>query len=356
MSSLELLVCLLLVSLSGFMSASEVALFSLSRFQLRALKERVRPAHRKIKRLLSDPGGLLITILVTNEVINISLSTLITGVVSRNWGRQSQAPRLPHELLGGMPDWALQTVLGTLITAPLVLFMGEITPKAVAAKANQVVAPLAVGPLGWIYDGLKPIRAILKHVVQLVSRSIGRDVNTLQGEGLDRHLLKEEEFIFMVEEGHKEGAIRESELELIKNVFDLDDTRVSEVFTPMSRVHSLSAQTTIKGALSTLRGQHFSRVPVVGANRKQIIGILYLKDLLAARLDQGSLGEEVITLARKPLCVSPSMRLSVLFRKLKERRTHLAVVESVPGEAIGIVTMADVLDALLEDVLKEGRI
>ncbi|MGZ3709912.1 MAG: CNNM domain-containing protein, partial [Bdellovibrionota bacterium] len=79
MSSLELLICALLVAISAFMAASEIALFSLSRFQLRSLKEHFRPSYRMIKDLLSDPGGLLITILVVNEVLNISLSALITS-------------------------------------------------------------------------------------------------------------------------------------------------------------------------------------------------------------------------------------------------------------------------------------
>src|SRR4051812_16521975 len=105
MSPLGLLACLLLICTSAFMSASEVALFSLSRFQLRYLKENFRPVHRKIKRLLSDPGGLLITILVVNEVLNISLSALITEAISESHFK-------PLQQVGFVPEWTLQMLLG----------------------------------------------------------------------------------------------------------------------------------------------------------------------------------------------------------------------------------------------------
>src|SRR4051794_25548026 len=116
------------------MSGSEVALFSLSRFQLRSLKERTRSSHRKIKALLSDPGGLLITILIVNETVNIALSALIAKAVA---GTRFSWFGLQHA-----PQWTIDTMLGILITTPLVLFIGEITPKVFAARANQLVASI----------------------------------------------------------------------------------------------------------------------------------------------------------------------------------------------------------------------
>src|SRR4051812_38587687 len=113
------------------MSGSEIALFSLSRFQIRELKEHFRPAYRKIKKLLGDPGGLLITILVTNELVNISLSTLIAEAISESWrdDRRGGLRSLTGWILPGVPDWIAQALIGTLITAPIVLFLCEITPK-----------------------------------------------------------------------------------------------------------------------------------------------------------------------------------------------------------------------------------
>jgi putative hemolysin len=352
MSSFELLICVALVLVSGFMSASEVALFSLSRFQLRSLKERFRPAHRKMKRLLADPGGLLITTLVFNEMLNIALSTLIAKAVSESWASpDSPFQWIQSRLFGGAPDWAVQAVVGTVITAPIILFLCEITPKVIAARANMMVSALTVGPLTWLYEGSRPIRFVIKRFMSLVSRALGTHSAPVADDG--QPLLREKEFLFMVEEGHREGAIHESEMGLIRNVFELDDTRVEDVYTPISQVYSLPSTMSHKAALTALKAQNYSRVPVTGTNRKQVVGVLYSKDLLFTKLADRDRHDSatVASMMRKPFTVNLDLKLNVLFRRMKQQKTHLAVVESRPGEAIGIVTMDDLLDALFEDIL-----
>src|SRR5690242_16673144 len=121
MTSIEMLACILLVASSAYLSASEIAIFSLSRFQLRYLKDNFRLAHRRIKRLLSDPSGLLVTTLVLTEILNIGLSTLITRSVSQ---QSNDLP--PLFKAANIPDWALETIIGTVITAPIVLIFCEI--------------------------------------------------------------------------------------------------------------------------------------------------------------------------------------------------------------------------------------
>src|SRR6185312_11911278 len=112
MSALELLLIATLIFASACLSASEIALFSLSRFQLRYFRDHARGIHRKIRKLLSDPGGLLITILVLNEVLNVGISTLITRAI---------ASTLP------ISDWVLRAIFGTAISALLVLVFCEVT-------------------------------------------------------------------------------------------------------------------------------------------------------------------------------------------------------------------------------------
>jgi CBS domain containing-hemolysin-like protein len=342
---LELLVCLGLVLVSAFFAASEIALFSLSRFQLRALKERMRSVHRRTRRLLSDPGGLLITILVVNEVVNISLSAIVTAAVAKTHAAS------PVDSSSTFPPWARDTLLGLAITAPIVLFACEITPKVVAARANELIATLTVRPLSVVYDLFKPVRWALRRVVALVARLSGGKPDA---GGSKEAILKESEFLLMVEEGHREGAIHSSELELIKNVFELDDTAASEVLTPLHLVQTLTVNTTMRSALTSTRGSRYSRVPVLSANRKQVLGIVHTKDLLKAKLQPELMSEPVTVVMRKPLVVSPTIRLNALFRKFKQQRTHMAVVQAQDGEPRGVVTMSDVIEALFEDILEEA--
>ena len=335
MTSFELVVCLVLILMSAFLSSSELALFSLSRFDLRSLKDKLRPAaHRNIKRLLADPGGLLITILVLNEIINISLSTLITQSVVKIFPQNN--------------GWILDFIVGILITTPLILVFCEITPKVIGARANQLIAALNSNAMATVYDLTGPVRFVLQGGVSLFSGA-----SRLSGaENQKDTVVKESDFLMMMEEGRKEGAIQQNEFELIKNVFELDDTVVEDVYTPHAQVKALSEVTSLREALILVRNHDFSRIPVHAQNnRRHFIGILYAKDLLRAKLQPELQDMKVSSLIRKPLYVQSSLRLNAVFRKFKQQRTHMAIVQRPNGECLGIITMKDVLDALFDDLI-----
>jgi putative hemolysin len=350
MSPLELIFCLVLVFISGYISSSEIALFSLSRFQLRAIKEHLRPSvYQTVRKLLADPGGMLVTILVLNELVNISLSAIITGSVAS----VEHADPLLETASTLLPSWAIHSLLGTLITAPIVLFFCEITPKVIGAKANQLIASLTAEPLGMLYTAFKPVRTALGWILLKAFRlRSGSHPHRSLAEGANERVVKESDFLLMLEEGHREGSIRENELGLIKKVFELDDTTVMDSLKPLAAVVTIPEQTTVKAALNLIRNQKYSRIPVVNAAKK-VVGILYAKDLLRAKLDPELLPLSISVVMRKPLFVNQQLRLNSLFRKFKRERTHLAVVQSDRGETLGIVTMGDVLDTLFEELLDE---
>jgi putative hemolysin len=198
-----------------------------------------------------------------------------------------------------------------------------------------------------IYNLFRPVRAVLKRVVATVAHWSG-DRNTATADSTQT--LKESDFLLMLEEGQREGAVHASEVELIKNVFEFDDTTVAQVFTPIAQVRSVPITTTIRQALASLRGQRFSRIPVTSKNRRDIIGVLYSKDLSRAKLENNNMEDPVTELMLDPIFVSPTMKLNALFRRFKQQKTHMAVVQKTPGEALGIITMNDVLDVLFEDL------
>jgi len=356
MTSIELLVCLLLMGFSSFLSASELALFSLSRFQLRSMKERIRSGYKKIKKLVSDPAGLLITILVLNEIVNISLSSIVAKVVSRTHQANRDFFLFNYFV---MPDWAWDTILGVLATTPLILVVCDMTPKVIGTRANQLISSLAAGPMSLLYNALKPIRVTLKRVIALASNwaTGNKGPKSSDAEVLGEKLLKESDFMLMVEEGAKEGAIQQSELDLIRNVFDLDDISVAEVFTPLAQVRTLPAKTTLKTALLSIRGLQYSRIPVTSSDRKLVVGVLHAKDLLRARLDPAIMNLTVEALMRKPLIVPPTTPLNQLFRRLKQNKTHMAIVQEGDrlDRTLGIITMHDIVEALFEDLFSEGE-
>ena len=346
MFPLELLICIALIASSATLSASELALFSLSRFQLRGLKEHFRSSHRRIQRLLGDPGGLLVTILVLNEIVNVWLSAIITQGISRT-------PKTFPPFLSHIPLWALDTLLTAIVTTPVILFLCEITPKVIGAKINRLFAVTMAGPLEWIYDLMMPVRVILKYTVLFVAKYIAPTDQPKMTDKDPNRILKESDFLLMIEEGTKDGAIEKSEFELIRNVFELDDTRVNEIFTPMTKVISIPETMRVQESFTSMKGHEYSRIPVTGKNKKEIAGILYAKDLLKSKLHPEQSQLPISNLMRKPIFVSQSLRLNALFRKFKQQKMHMAIVTDSKGLTLGIVTMTDVLDALFEDLLPD---
>lgn len=353
MEPLSTLLVLILIAASGFLNGSEVALFSLSKIQLKTIREKFKASHRKIRKLLGDPAGLLASILIANEVVNVALSSLVSSAVSGShehpWLRA-----LANGPLAGLPEWAIDVILGTVITAPLLLLLCEITPKIVSARVNTLIAPAVATPLGALYQAMTPVRFLIR----TVERTVKKIMPGTRGEGpliSTAAKLREEDFINLVEEAQKEGAIQSTELGLIRNVFDLDDTPVSEIASPLSRVFMLPQTTSIQSALSSMKegasGQRYSRVPVFGKNRQEIVGILYSKDLLVARHEREDPTTPISELMWKPFTVTAHTQLNSLFRKMKRQRIHLAIVTNAQGTPIGIVTMNDVLEAILDELL-----
>lgn len=341
LSPLKALAAAALLLVLAFASSSETAFFSLNRFQLRRIKERYKGPYNRIRTLLARPSRLLIMILLVSELANLAFSSLVTSTLERHLG--AAAPT--------RGEWYAITFLSMLISTPLLLFFGEITPKVIAAKMNRIVAMLNSGPLILLYKVLLPLLWVMDAAIGFVLRS-------LKAEGRDHlsktmSILGEEDFMLLMEEGHREGTVDPSERKLIKNVFEFDDTTVAQVFTPLVQVQSLSVTTTLKGALAAVRAQRYSRIPVTAANRREVVGVLYSKDLLRAKLEPDRMQLTVAEIMRKPLFVHPEMRLNALFRKFKQQRTHMAVVQGPRGETLGIITMSDILDTLFEDLFPD---
>ena len=192
---------------------------------------------------------------------------------------------------------------------------------------------MTAGPLSVLYDLFKPVRFVLSKLVARVAIwttpaapvAASPDGKTGQpateppsdaptdtesdSDSDTPKLLRVSDFLLLLEEGHKEGAVQQTELKLIKNVFELDDTTVAEVFTPLPQVQTLTERTTVRSALNMMRSQKHSRIPVTATAgqpaRRKVVGILYSKDLLRARLEPEQLGQTVESLMRKPLFVEP---------------------------------------------------
>ncbi|MEK7692258.1 MAG: CNNM domain-containing protein [Bdellovibrionota bacterium] len=365
----DLVIIILLCGASAFLSASEIALFSLSRFQLREIKDRQRSVHRKIKALLADPAGLLIAILCANEVANITISSITAELVLAEWEHPDHSWKWLVALMPeGTPVWQLQTLASIIVTTPLILFFAELTPKVIAARINVVLAPIVVEPLGWVYRAMAPFRFLLLRGLSILPGAKKRGPPPFKGphgkippgakprptsshSQSDRSRpLSEEEFLLLLEEGQREGNVQDSEAGMIRNVFALDDRNALDVMIPLKSVVTCKTGTTLAEALASVTRKIHSRIPVRSEDGSNILGVLYAKDLFQAKLNPALMSASVDSIMRTPQFFDQSIRLSQLFRRLKEVRTHLAIIRDAKGLPLGIVTMDDILGTLFEEL------
>lgn len=325
---IELLIFLII--LSGFFSSSESALFSIKTKMHTIPNEDGRGYEKYVRMLLENPAGLIVSILIGNEFVNISASVLMASICIDTFGVEGK--------------W-----ISVLIITPLILLFGELIPKTVAVKYGDRISPFLAPPVYLFYKLVSPVRALLLKISSFMTNIFPK---------VDRmdKLLTEEEIKFIVDIGEKEGVLDPGEKELIYKVFEFGETKVSEIMTPRTDVFSLSYDLSLEKIIEEVSKKKFSRIPIYKNNPDNIIGILHTKDLLVfgfggASAKAGSLKD----LLRPPYFIPKTKKAYDLFNEFNQKRMHMAIVVDEYGGFAGIVTMEDLLEELFGEIRGEGE-
>jgi len=211
----------------------------------------------------------------------------------------------------------------------LILVFGEITPKAIAARYNERVSQI-VAPIIWgMCVVFKPIIVALDFFLNGLLKLL-----KLESQG---QTVSEEEILHMVKTAEEEGSIKAIEKNLIRKVLEFDEIQTGEIITPFTDLIMISAEASVDGAIKEVAKEKHSRMPVYDGEKHNVVGVLYLRDLL---------GEEsthsVTKLMRKPFVVPESKRISDLMREFQSRKEHMALVVDEHGTITGVVTLEDV--------------
>jgi putative hemolysin len=306
-------------------SASEIAVFSLSRVQLRKIKEQSETLFNRLRMLIQDSMGFLITILLFNEVVNIALAAIITSHVVQ-----------PLEL-----GPKLEVLVGVLVTTPIILIFCELTPKILASRVNHLVVKVFSAPVYYVYRFTRPIVGIIRYFLRETPIK-------------EMHHLHEEDFLILAEEHIETGHLHETELELIKNVFEMDDTRIEQLAIPMKRVITIPSSYTLEQAAQILlKDKIYSRIPISGKFKEDIVGVLNTKDLVEVKLNPDLRTENVMTLAKEPYMVASHLTTEAVFRKMKSKKVHVAFVKNSLGRITGMVSLQDILATIIEEAFEE---
>jgi putative hemolysin len=306
-------------------SASEIAIFSLSRVQLRKIKEQSETLFNRLRMLIQDSMGFLLTILLFNEVVNIAIASLITSRVVE-----------PLHL-----EPKTEILVGVLITTPIILVFCELTPKIIASRVNLLIIKVFLSPVYFIYRLTRPLVALIRFSLQETPIK-------------ETHHLHEEDFL-MLAEGHIEtGHLHETELELIKNVFEMDDTRIEQLSLPMKRIITIPSTYTLEQASQVLlKGSIYSRIPISGKFKEDIVGVLNTKDLVELKLHPELKTESVMTLAKEPYVVANHLTTEAVFRKMRAKKVQVAFIKNSLGRITGMVSLQDILATIIEEAFEE---
>jgi putative hemolysin len=319
------------VIVSGFFSASETSLFSLSRFQLRQLKQKNPDKFARVRYLLDRPAALVATVLLGNELANVLISNLLASFY--------ESQRLP-------PIWV--TLFNLITVIPIIMILGEITPKIVAAKANLTVSQLVVTPLWLFYRISFPVRFLIENSVELLTRPVRR-----RQPAKDDH-IREEDIRILLDEGKKKGAIHSLEQDIIENVFEIDDDKVADLATPIADCFTVHQDNTPSEVIDRLKRNFYARVPVLGEQPSQVVGILYAKDLLNF-INRDDQEMKVRSLMKEPLFVEPTMKVEVLFRRFRQLKRHIAIIADKQGQSVAMITMEDILDQMFGELWEDHK-
>lgn len=310
---------------SGLFSAGETAFTSLTVFQIESLKRR-GSGGAIVERLARKPDELIATILIGNNVVNITASVLATQWAIERWG-----------------DWALGAVTGVMTL--VILIFGEVTPKRVAIAHNEAVAS-ALAPLllacTWLF---KPLVVVVNTLSSLFTRLFGKPTK-------DR--LSMDTMVQMMSIAEHLGIIDYAKSSMVKNVFRLGSTTVQAVMTHRIDVFSLDASTTADAACRLASEASYSRIPVFKNDSENIVGIVSIRDAVVEVL--GGRGESRLSdIMVEPLFVLPNKSIGDLFTLFKKRKETFAVVIDEYGGLAGIVTMRDIVEEIVGEIYEGAQ-
>lgn len=368
MTFLLAIVCLLLLLLSGFFSASETALMSLNRTDLKRLGESGGTG-RLVCKLLRRPQRLLRTVLVGNMFVNVLLASLFAALLNEllSSGDMSVFERLaeiwfPMLSRSGMHrfDTICRMLLNILIVTPALMVFGEHTPKLIAYSKNTAISRIAAYPLAVLYVVLYPFNCVLRFISNAFLKLFGQNTD----DGWEK--MTADELISTISVSEESGATNEAENQMLSRIVDFGGCSVDEVMTPRMELVGLSDRLTVREAYDKARLLGHSWYPVYSGNLDGVWGMLSLVDYPYWK-DRPEMEQTLAQFRRKvghnvrlkhvvykPKYVPATAHIDKLLKSLRQERRTIAVVVDEHGGTEGIVTLNDIVSELLGTLPDHG--
>ncbi len=343
----QILLLFALIGVNAFFAMSEIAIISLNDNKVTRMAAEGHKKAKQVLRLTENSSNFLSTIQIgvtlAGFLTSASASQSFSELLVHALGSTPLAKVIPPGVIQGV-----SIVVITIVTSYFSLVLGELAPKRIAMNKPEQVSFRVIPVLLGLSRALKPFVKLLSVSTNAVVRLFGIDPNA------DLERVTEEEIRMMVDVGGERGVIESSQKEMIDNIFEFDDMVASDIMTHRTDMVAVEADDDTLEEIVKLSIEYgYSRIPVFDDDPDNIIGIAYVKDLLPYVGKELPNGESIRQHMRKAYCVPDSKPLGALFKELNENRVQMAVVVDEYGGTAGIVTLEDLLEAIVGNIQDE---
>ncbi len=322
----QIIILFFLILLSAFFSGVETALMSLNMVKVNSLAKQKKKGSDALYRIKQNPHRLIITILIGNNVVNISAASFATVIFTDLFGSSG---------IG----------IATGVMTFLILVFGEITPKTFAAQNAERVSLIIARPIELLSYALSPFVKFFELISRLMSKLLGSK---------EEKQLSEEELRTIVTMGVEEGILDKESAEMMHNVLEFEGTKVTEIMTSAADVDMINGEAKLEDVLDFVVKTPYSVYPVYSDSRNNIIGVLDVDDVLKY-VKNKKLDAKVKTVARPAYFVPKSKEIDDLLSEFEGREIPLAIVVDEYGAVMGLVTIEDILEEIVGDIFDKSK-
>lgn len=309
---------------SGFFSASETSLMSLSKIRIRYMEEEGVKGAKLVSSLIEKSSDLLSSILVGNNIVNIAATSVSTSLFINIFGD------------GGV-------AVATAVMTVLVLIFGEITPKTIAANSPEKVAVVVSKPISVIMKITKPIVWVFNLLTGIIFKIMG-----IENDGV-KPFITEEELKTMVNVSHEEGVLEMEEREIINNVFQFGDMQAKEAMIQRLDMVAVNIEDSYDEIIELFKNEKLSRLPVYQDSIDDIVGILNIKDIIFLS-DEEIEHFNIKDYVRDAFFTYEFKKITQLLEEMKKEKSQMAIVVDEYGGTAGLLTIEDLVEVIVGDI------
>lgn len=330
----QLITLIILIILSAFFSSAETAFTTVNKIRIRTFEEEGRPNAALIRKLTDDPQKMLSAILIGNNIVNLTASSLTTIMVTRitaNLGLASKS--------------ATAIGIATGILTLIILVFGEITPKSIATRSSERICFFYIKPIYWMTVIFTPLIFIVNKISFGFMKLFG-----MRYTGKER-VMTENELLTIIDVSHEEGVLESEEKEMINNVVDFGDSLAKDIMVPRIDMVSVPSVISYDDLKKTFKRDMYSRLPVYEESKDNVVGIVTLKDFFNYEGTKEDF--KLSDLLREPYFTYEYQKTSDLLIQMRENSINISIVLDEYGSTAGIITLEDLIEEIVGEIRDE---